>query len=260
MQTTTMEELAERLYTAKAQMSEWISLETLGPIPTWSETQRTVKNAWYVVAQEAIDAGAEAAPPPPPILFEASAGESTDPKAIEVLGPHPQWAALPDSLAADWAAVGEVSADVMEDLRRDVKALPIKKKMHAEPVGPTLPDVAEVSIAPLEQNFPATGGTGSVTVTITGEGVDNTWQVDKQVEATWLTLDSPPEDTPQSADGTVSYTVAANTGTTELRGSLYINGKTHTAIVAPAPAADAAAAQSSAHAHAATTTKKANHK
>jgi len=262
MQTTTMEELAERLYTAKAQMSDWMTAETLAPIPAWSETQRTVKNAWYIVAQEAIDAGEEAPPPPPPILFEASAGESADPKAIEILGPRPQWAALPESLSADWAAVGEVASDVMEDLRRDVKPLPLKKKMHAEPTEPppggTLPDVAGVTIAPLEQNFPSTGGTGAVTVTITEPGIDNTWQVDKQSEATWLTIDSPVEDTPQSADGTVSYTVAANTGATELRGALYINGKTHTAIVAPA-AAGTFAAQSSAHA-AATTTKKANHK
>lgn len=263
MQTTTMEELAERLYTAKAQMLDWMTAETLAPIPTWSETQRTVKNAWYIVAQESIDAGAEAPPPPPPpILFEASAGESTDPKAIEILGPHPQWAALSPSLQADWAAVGEVAADVMEDLRRDVKPLPLKKKQHVgdvPPTGPgggTLPDVAGVTIAPLEQNFPSTGGTGSVTVTITEPGIDNTWRVDKQAEATWLTIDSPPEDTPQTADGTVSYTVAANTTLAELRGALYINGKTHTAIVAPAPAADAASVQSSAHA----TTKKANHK
>ena len=262
MQTTTMEELAERLYTAKAQMLDWMTEETLAPIPTWSETQRTVKNAWYIVAQESIDAGAEAPPPPPPpILFEASAGESTDPKVIEILGPHPQWAALPESLAADWASVGEVSGDVMEDLRRDVKPLPLKKKQHVgdvPPTGPgggTLPDVAGVTIAPLEQNFPSTGGTGAVTVTITEPGIDNTWQVDKQSEATWLTIDSPPEDTPQAADGTVSYTVEANTGATELRGALYINGKTHTAIVAPA-AAGTFAAQSSAHAAA----KKPNHK
>ena len=34
MQTTTMEELAERLYTAKAQMLDWMTAETLAPIPT----------------------------------------------------------------------------------------------------------------------------------------------------------------------------------------------------------------------------------
>jgi hypothetical protein len=268
MQTTTMEELAERLYTAKAQMSEWISAETLGPIPAWSDTQRTVKNAWYLVAQTAIDeASAIAAALPPPIVFEASAGESEDPKAIEVLGPHPQWAAISGDTAADWAAVSEVSVDVMEDLRRDVKPLPLKKKMHAEPVEPVppLPDVAEVTIDPMEQNFPASGGgpggsmTASVIVTMTGPGVDNTWQVDKQSEATWLSIDSPPEDTPQSASGLVSYTVQANTGATELRGSLYINGKTHTAIVAPA-AVTATAAQASAHAAVTPPVKKANHK
>lgn len=257
MQTTTVEELAERLYTAKAQMVDWTSAETGEMVPTWSETQRTVKNAWYLVAQTAIDDAAAALPPA--IVLEESAGESENEKAIEILGPSPQWAAISPDTQQDWTAVTAVSADVMEDLRRDVKPLPLKKKMHAEPAEPpvTLPDVAGVTIAPLEQNFPSTGGTGSVTVTITEPGVDNTWQVDKQSEATWLTIDSPPEDTPQTADGTVSYTVAANTGATELRGALYINGKTHTAIVAPAAAGTFAASQSSAHAAA---TKKANHK
>jgi hypothetical protein len=261
MQTTTMEELAAALYTAKAQMSDWMTAETLAPIPTWSETQRTVKNAWYIVAQSAIDEASATLPPPE--VLEASAGESTDPNAIDILGPHPQWAAISGDTAADWTVVTAVSTDVMEDLRRDVKPLPLKKKMHPGDVPPTLPpgtlpDVAPVTIDPMEQNFPSTGGTGSVTVTMTGPGVDNTWQVDKQAEATWLTIDSPPEDTPQPASGLVSYTVQANTGAAELRGSLYINGKTHTAIVAPAPAADASAAQASAHA--APPQKKANHK
>jgi len=147
MQTTTMEELAERLYTAKAQMSDWLTAETLAPIPTWSETQRTVKNAWYVVAQQSIDAGEETPPPPPPILFEASAGESTDPKAIEVLGPRPQWAALEPDVQTDWSVVGAVATDVQEDLRRDVKPLPLKKKQHATDEPVDLPESVTVPVS-----------------------------------------------------------------------------------------------------------------
>jgi hypothetical protein len=149
MQTTTMEELAERLYTAKAQMLDWMTAETLAPIPTWSETQRTVKNAWYVVAQQSIDAGEEAPPPPPPILFEASAGESKDERAIDILGPHPQWAALEPDLQTDWVVVGAVATDVMEDLRRDVKPLPLKKKQHAtdEPVDLPEPVTGQASVS-----------------------------------------------------------------------------------------------------------------
>ena len=149
MQTTTMEELAERLYTAKAQMLDWMTADTLAPIPTWSETQRTVKNAWYVVAQQSIDAGEEAPPPPPPILFEASAGESKDERAIDILGPHPQWAALEPDLQTDWAVVGAVATDVMEDLRRDVKPLPLKKKQHAtdEPVDLPEPVTGQASVS-----------------------------------------------------------------------------------------------------------------
>jgi hypothetical protein len=149
MQTTTMEELAERLYTAKAQMSDWMTAETLAPIPTWSETQRTVKNAWYLVAQQSIDAEEETPPPPPPILFEASAGESKDERAIDILGPHPQWAALEPDVQTDWAVVGQVATDVQEDLRRDVKPLPLKKKQHAtdEPVDLPEPITGQASVS-----------------------------------------------------------------------------------------------------------------
>jgi hypothetical protein len=149
MQTTTMEELAERLYTAKAQMLDWMTADTLAPIPTWSETQRTVKNAWYLVAQQSIDAGEEAPPPPPPILFEASAGESKDERAIDILGPHPQWAALSPDVQTDWAVVGQVATDVQEDLRRDVKPLPLKKKQHAtdEPVDLPEPITGQASVS-----------------------------------------------------------------------------------------------------------------
>ena len=92
---------------------------------------------------------------------------------------------------------------------------------------PVIPDVAPVTLDPTGASFPAAGGDGSFTVTMTGPGISNTWTVDKQSEATWLTITAPPEDTPQSADGTVSYTVDANTDVAR-SGAFYCNGKTHT--------------------------------
>jgi hypothetical protein len=245
MQNTTVEVLAERLYTAKAGMSNWQSVETLQPIPAWSDTPRTMKNLWYAVAQDSLNA---AQAPAGQSVYTAYA-RASEGKSMETLADMPKWGGLSPTLQADWTAVAECATDVSEDLRRDVKPVPDRANLTEVPTlpPPPLPDVAEVTIDPLEQSFSSTGGAGSVAVTMTGEGVDNTWRVDKQVEATWLTIDSPPEDTPQSADGTVSYTVAANTGITELRGALYINGKTHTAIVAPAAGTTATAARKANH-------------
>ena len=92
---------------------------------------------------------------------------------------------------------------------------------------PVIPDVAPVTLDPTGASFPAAGGDGSFTVTMTGPGISNTWTVDKQSEATWLTITAPPEDTPQSADGTVNYTVTENTNSART-GAFYVNGKTFT--------------------------------
>jgi hypothetical protein len=76
---------------------------------------------------------------------------------------------------------------------------------------PALPDVPPVTLSPTGQSFPTTGGTGTFAVTMTGQGQSNTWTVDfDAVALTWVTVVSPPLHTPQSANGTVSYTVAGN--------------------------------------------------
>lgn len=106
--------------------------------------------------------------------------------------------------------------------RQDTADIP---EMPTEPVY----DVPPVALDPTTQTHLASGGTGSVSVTKTGEGVSDTWTVDKQVEATWVTLVSPPNQVPQSAwPGAVNYTVAANTTGQPRQGFLYINGKTFT--------------------------------
>jgi hypothetical protein len=96
------------------------------------------------------------------------------------------------------------------------------------------PDVPPVEISPESAAPAAAGGPGSFSVTMTGSGTSGTWTVDKDAGATWLTVDSPT--TPQSADGTVMYTVAANTGASRT-GNIYVNGKTFTVTQAAPPAA-----------------------
>jgi len=90
---------------------------------------------------------------------------------------------------------------------------------------PTLPDVAPVTLSPESVAVPAAGGAGSFTVTMTGQGVLNSWTVDPESAATWLHLVSPPAHTPQTANGTVSYTADENTNALRA-GHFYINGKT----------------------------------
>jgi Putative binding domain, N-terminal len=88
-----------------------------------------------------------------------------------------------------------------------------------------LPDVPAVSISPTSATVPAAGGTGSIAVAITAPGVSGTWTVDKDADATWLTFTPM---TPQSTDGTVEYTAAANTDAAARDAHFYINGKTFT--------------------------------
>lgn len=85
-----------------------------------------------------------------------------------------------------------------------------------------VPDVPPVTIEPASDSLPATAGSGSFSVTITGPGASGTWTATKDGTATWLTF-SPT--TPQSADGTVSYSVTLNTGALRT-GNIYVNGKT----------------------------------
>jgi hypothetical protein len=92
------------------------------------------------------------------------------------------------------------------------------------PPGSGTPDVPPVSISPTSNTVPASGGTGSIAVAITGEGQSGTWTVDKDADATWLSYTPT---TPQSEDGGVEYTADANTGAARTA-HFYINGKTFT--------------------------------
>jgi|SRR5215471_7793176 len=83
------------------------------------------------------------------------------------------------------------------------------------------PDVPPVMLSPQGATVPAAGGTGNFTVTITGTGVSNTWTATKDSTATWLTFIPV---TPQSASGTVNYTVDPNAGAARTA-NIYVNGK-----------------------------------
>lgn len=87
-------------------------------------------------------------------------------------------------------------------------------------------DVLPVEVAPKEASFGAGGGPGAFDVTVTGSGTSGTWTVDVLNAAKpWLTVDSPL--TPQSTDGSVTYTVWANTGP-EREGKFFVNGQAFT--------------------------------
>jgi hypothetical protein len=90
--------------------------------------------------------------------------------------------------------------------------------------GGTVPDVPPVTISPTSAAPTAAGGTGTVTVTITGPGVSGTWICTKDATAAWLTFNPA---TPQSANGSVNWSAAANLGVAR-SAHLYINGKTFT--------------------------------
>lgn len=89
----------------------------------------------------------------------------------------------------------------------------------------TLPDVPPVTINPTSGTVPAAGGSGSFTVTVTGEGASGTWTVDKDASADWLFVDAPL--LPQTADGVVDYSAAPNLGLLR-SGAMYVNGETFT--------------------------------
>ena len=87
-----------------------------------------------------------------------------------------------------------------------------------------VPDVAPVTIEPTSADLLAVEESGTFHVTITGPGLDPNWTATKDGVADWLTF-SP--DTPQSADGDVTYTAAANLDV-ERTANIYVNGKTFT--------------------------------
>ncbi|HYY57919.1 MAG TPA: BACON domain-containing carbohydrate-binding protein [Pyrinomonadaceae bacterium] len=86
--------------------------------------------------------------------------------------------------------------------------------------------VCTYSIAPTSASLPATGGTGSITVTATA---GCTWTAASNV--TWITITQGASGT---GNGMVSYSVAANTATTSRTGTITVAGKTFTVTQAAA--------------------------
>jgi len=76
------------------------------------------------------------------------------------------------------------------------------------------------AISPTSQSLPASGGTGTVTVTTSGSC---SWTASSP--SAWITINSGSSGT---GSGTVSYTVAANAGTTARTATLTIAGKSYT--------------------------------
>jgi len=92
-------------------------------------------------------------------------------------------------------------------------------------LGELIPEVPAVELNPTSASIAPAGGSGSFDVTMTGPGISGTWTAEKDATATWLTIDQPT--TPQTEDGTVSYTVSPNAGPSRTA-HIYVNGKTFT--------------------------------
>jgi hypothetical protein len=81
-----------------------------------------------------------------------------------------------------------------------------------------------VTINPTSDAVAATAETANFAVTVTGPGgTGKTWTATKDVA--WLTIVAPTA--PQTASGTVTYAVAANTGAARV-GKITVNGKIFT--------------------------------
>lgn len=76
------------------------------------------------------------------------------------------------------------------------------------------------SIAPTSQSFASTGGNGTINVT---SGTGCNWTA--TTTDSWITITSGASGT---ANGTVTYTVAANSGSAQRTGTITINGQTYT--------------------------------
>lgn len=79
------------------------------------------------------------------------------------------------------------------------------------------------TISPTNLSYASSGGLGSVNVTTTG---GCSWTATSN--NSWITVTS---GSTGSGNGTVNYTVAANTGTTQLTGTITVAGQTHTVTI-----------------------------
>ena len=86
--------------------------------------------------------------------------------------------------------------------------------------------VCTYSLNPTSQSFGSGGGSGSVAVTVTGSNCAP-WAAVSSVD--WITVQG-------GGGGSVSYSVAANTGATSRTGTIGIGGQTFTVTEAAAPA------------------------
>jgi len=92
------------------------------------------------------------------------------------------------------------------------------------PGGYSTQAVASVTLNPTSRNHTLNAGGASIAVNQSGPGA---WFYTKDPNATWLTVTAP--DTPQTASGSVMYTVAAQVAAAPARtGHIYVNGQTFT--------------------------------
>lgn len=161
-----------------------------------------------------------------PLQQEAQAAQTVvehNRSELEALKAAPPAAPATEPITVDspWAYLTAEEREKTPELAQ----MPTAQELSGAVPPGTLPDVPGVTITPTSQTVLASGGSGSISVAITSPGVSGTWTVEPEASATWLTF-SPL--TPQSADGTVTFTAAPNLTGAARVGHCYINGKTFT--------------------------------
>ena len=118
-----------------------------------------------------------------------------------------------------WPGTG--NRQVLTDQLRDYGVL---IESVITPGGYTTQAVASVTLVPTSRNHSNALSGASIAVTQSGAGA---WFPTKDPNATWITITAP--DVPQTASGSVMYTVAAQVALAPARtGHIYVNGQTYT--------------------------------
>ena len=129
-----------------------------------------------------------------------------------------------------WANVNFVPRIIVS--QQDANALgPEWRRLDMTLYLQTVPGTAAVTLSAAQGQFASAGGSGSTNVTVTNAGTSGTWIAElANAGDTWITITSPT--TPQTAAGSVNYTVATNTGNKQRTGYINVNNQRYAVIQA----------------------------
>lgn len=99
------------------------------------------------------------------------------------------------------------------------------RRLDFTPYLQMLPGTAAVTVSPQQAVYTNAAGGGSFTVTITNAGVSNSWiaEFGDSNDGSWITITAPT--TPQTANGSVTYTVNQNNSSNPRTGHINVNNQ-----------------------------------